>query len=94
MDYIMIERTIYDAMVSALKECRSVLLVAVNRFSQAECQEWVDNHTAQSILCRSKRSMAMLRTEGKIGYAVIEGKVFYPANEIGRFLTNNYKRYD
>lgn len=49
----MIERTIYDAMVSALKECRSVLLVAVNRLSHPECQEWIDNRTAQSILCRS-----------------------------------------
>ena len=38
--------------------------------------------------------MAMLRTEGKIGYALIEGKVFYPANEIGKLLINNYDRYD
>lgn len=88
----MIERTIYDAMVSALKECHYVLLVAVNRLSHTERHEWIDNHTAQSILCRSQRSMAMLRTEGKIGYTLIEGKVFYPAKEIGRLLTNNYER--
>lgn len=45
-------------------------------------QEWIDNHSAQAILYRSQRSMVMLRTEGKIGYTLIEGKVFYPANEI------------
>ena len=93
MDYIMIERTVYDAMVTALKECRQMLTTALCRLSHNRRQEWIDNHSAQAILCRSQRSMAMLRTEGKIGYTIIEGKVFYPANEIGRYLTNNYERY-
>jgi len=26
--------------------------------------------------------------EGKIGYSIIEGKVYYPAGEIGRLLYN------
>lgn len=94
MDYIMIERTVYDAMVSALYECQELLAKSVNKLSGNMRQEWIDNHSAQAILCRSQRSMAMLRTEGKIGYALIEGKVFYPANEIGKLLTNNYDRYD
>lgn len=93
MDYIMIERTVYDAMVVALKECRELLARAVNRISHNERQGWIDNHSAHSILRRSQRSMATLRTDGKIGYALIEGKVFYPANEIGRFLNDNYEKY-
>ena len=90
----MIERTVYDAMVSALYECRELLAKSVNKLSGSMRQEWIDTHSAQAILCRSQRSMAMLRTEGKIGYTFIEGKVFYPTNKIGRFLTNNYNRYD
>ena len=93
MDYIMIERTVYDAMVVALKECRELLAKAVNRISRNERHEWIDNNSAQGILRRSQRSMAMLRADGKIGYTLIEGKVFYPANEIGRFINDNYERY-
>lgn len=94
MDYIMIERSVYDAMVSALYECRELLVKSVNKLSGNLRQGWIYNHSAQAILCRSQRSMAMLRTEGKIGYTFIEGKVFYPANEIGKLLINNYERYD
>lgn len=93
MDYIMIERTVYDAMVAALNECRELLAKAVNRISRNERQEWIDNNSAQGILRRSQRSMATLRNDGKIGYSLIKGKVFYPTNEIGRFLNDNYERY-
>ena len=91
----MIERTVYDAMVSALYECQELLAKSVNKLSGNTRQEWIDNHSAQAILCRSQRSMADVayRRENH-GYTLIEGKVFYPANEIGRLLTNNYERYD
>lgn len=94
MGYIMIERSVYDAMVLVLYESRELLVKSVNKLSGNLRQEWIDNHSAQAILCRSQRSMAMLRTEGKIGYTLIEGMVFYPANEIGKLLINNYERYD
>lgn len=93
MDYIMIERTVYDAMVVALKECRQMLTTALCRLSHNRRQEWIDNNSTQSILRRSQRSMATLRTDGKIGYTLIEGKVYYPADEIGRILNENYKKY-
>lgn len=89
----MIERTVYDAIVSALYECRELLAKAVNKISRNERQEWIDSHSAQGILRRSQRSMAMLRADGKIGYTLIEGKVYYPADEIGRLLNDNYERY-
>lgn len=93
MDYIMIERTVYDAMVVALKECRQMLTTALCRLSHNRRQEWIDNNSTQSILRRSQRSMAALRADGKIGYTLIEGKVYYPADEIGRILNENYKKY-
>jgi hypothetical protein len=37
--------------------------------------------------------MATMRTDGKIGYSIIEGKAFYPADEIRRILKDNYKKY-
>ncbi len=93
MDYIMIERTVYDAMVTALKECRRMLTTALCPLSYNSRQGWIDNHSTQGILRRSQRSMATLRADGKIGYALIEGKVYYPADEIGRFLNDNYEKY-
>lgn len=93
MDYIMIERTVYDAMVTALKECRQVLATALCRLSYNSRQEWIDNHSTQGILRRSQRSMATLRADGKIGYTLIEGKFFYTADKIGRFMKDNYEKY-
>lgn len=88
MEYITIERGVYDAMVSTLAECRSILAKAIRHLSGNERQEWIDNISAQSILRRSQRGMTLLRMEGKIGYSIIEGKVYYPADEIGRLLYN------
>lgn len=65
MDYIMIERTVYDAVVVELKECRELSAKSVNRISRNERQEWIDNNSAQGILRRSQRSMVTLRTDGK-----------------------------
>ena len=93
MDYILIERTIYDAMVSALADCHSYLHTTFDRLMRAERQEWVDNHTAQNILRRWQRGMTALRRDGKIGYSLMEGKVFYPVEEIGRILNENYENY-
>lgn len=64
MDCIMIERTVYDAMVSALYECRELLAKSVNKLSGNMRQEWIDNHFAQAILCRSQRSMAIYPANG------------------------------
>ena len=89
MEYIRIERSVFDAMLSALADCRSVLVMALTRLSRNERQEWIDNVSAQGILRRSQRGMTLLRMEGKIGYSVIEGKVYYPASEIGRLLNYN-----
>lgn len=94
MEYVTIERSVYDAMVATLAECRSILGEAVMRLSGNERQEWIDNHSAQSILRRSQRSMTTLREEGKIGYTIIEGKVYYPAEEIGRLLHHCKDDYD
>ena len=90
MDYIMIERTVYDAMVAALKDCRTALQSAVSRLSYKSRDEWIDNNSAQSILCKSQRSLQNMRATGAIGYSLLNGKVFYPANEIGRLLEQGF----
>ena len=92
MEYVRIERSVFDAMLFALADCRSVLVLAVNRLSRSERQEWIDNISAQEILRRSQRGMTALRMEGKIGYSVIEGKVYYPASEIERILHYNIEQ--
>lgn len=94
MSYIMIERVMYDAMVSALRQCRDILAKTVLRMNPSVKQEWIDGQTAQSILQRSQRSMATLRADGKIGYSLIEGRVYYPSHEIGRMLNRQYKKYE
>ncbi len=89
MDYIMIERTMFDALVRGVRECRSTLENALYSIG-IRPSGWVDNNTAQLILQRSSRTMQSLRSSGRIGYSIIEGKVFYPESEIARMLNQHY----
>lgn len=89
MDYIMIERHLFDALVRGVRECRSILDSALSAMCCTRLS-WIDNHSAQTILQRSNRTMQSLRSSGRIGYSIIDGKVFYPDKEIARFLTQNY----
>ncbi len=89
MDYIMIERAMFDALVRGVRECRSTLEKALAGIG-IQSSDWVDNNTAQLILQRSSRTMQSLRSSGRIGYSIIEGKVFYPESEIVRMLNQHY----
>ena len=85
----MIERTLFDALLRGVRECRSTLSTALSAIVINQ-RGWVDNATAQTILKRSTRTMQSLRSSGRIGYSLIEGKVFYPESEIIRILNQNY----
>ena len=89
MDYIMIERNLFNALVRGVRECRYALEKALSAIA---CQRsgWVDNHTAQLILQRSTRTMQSLRSSGRIGYSIVDGKVFYPESEIAKMLNQSY----
>lgn len=89
MDYIMIERHLFDALVKGVRECRSALDTALSAV-RSHRNGWVDNNSAQVILQRSTRTMQSLRSSGRIGYSIIDGKVFYPEKEIARVLNQHY----
>lgn len=89
MNYVMIERSLFDALVRGMRDCRSSLMSALSAIG-VNRSGWVDNVAAQSILQRSTRTMQSLRSSGRIGYSIIEGKVFYPESEIARMLHQNY----
>ena len=85
----MIERTLFDALVRGVRECRSTLSTALSAIV-INRKGWIDNATAQTILQRSTRTMQSLRSSGRIGYSIVEGKVFYPESEISRMLNQHY----
>lgn len=60
--------------------------------STIDCQRsgWIDNPTAQLILQRSTGTMQSLRSSGRIGYSLVDGKVFYPESEIARMWNRDY----
>ena len=90
MDFIKIERRVFEALVSTLNNCHEALLTAISQLSHTPRDEWIDNECARNILCKSNRTMQTLRSSGKIGYSIMEGKVFYPSAEIARLLNENY----
>lgn len=86
----MIERTLYESLVRKISDCSRHL---ENMLQHTFCNktEWLDNNQAQAILHRSPRTLQTLRSSGKIGYSIIDGKVLYPATEICRLLNQHYK---
>lgn len=46
-----------------------------------------------AIISIGTRSLQTMRSSGKIGYSIVDGKVFYPVKEIDRVLTQSYKKY-
>lgn len=90
MEYITIERSVFDAMVRTLRRCQESLDTAISRLSHKSRDEWIDNLSAQGILRKSARSMQTLRSSGKLGYTLMEGKIFYPASEVGRLIDDSY----
>lgn len=80
-------------MVEALHNCRKTLEHSIARLHRHTGEDWIDNDAAQAILQRNARSLQTLRSSGQIGYTTIDGKVYYPASEIGR-LFNNRMQYE
>ena len=86
----MIERTLYESLVRKISEC-SRHLENILRHTLNDKTEWLDNTQAQAILHRSPRTLQTLRSSGKIGYSIIDGKVLYPSIEVRRLLNQSYK---
>lgn len=57
MDYVVIERVVYDAILARIDECAGRLEALMRLYAPRNLDEWVDNDTAQSILKLGLRSM-------------------------------------
>ena len=92
MDYILIERTIFNAIAERITEYSAMLDKMMDTLGRNPLGNWVDNERAQRLLHRGKRSLQTLRSSGKIGYTIIDGKVMYPMKEIDRYLKQSYTK--
>lgn len=92
MDYILIERAIFNGIVARITEYSAKIELAMGNLGCHPLGNWVDNERAQRLLHRGKRSLQSLRSSGKIGYTIIDGKVMYPLKEIERFISQSYRK--
>ena len=92
MDYVIIEKAIFSAIVERVTEYSAMLDKMIDRFGCSPLGNWVDNERSQRLLHRGKRSLQILRSSGKIGYTIIDGKVMYPLKEIDRYLKQSYTK--
>lgn len=92
MDYIVIERIVFDALVSQISDCAHTVEKFLKLLTPRSLDDWVDNTAAKSMLRLGTRSLQTMRSSGKIGYSIIDGKVFYPMSEIDRVLTQSYTK--
>lgn len=89
MEYILIEKIIFDSIIARLKDCASEVAKLKQNFGVKPLDDWIDNQTAQRLLKRGQRTLQTLRSTGKLGYSIIEGKVFYPRTELMRYLAQS-----
>jgi len=89
MEYILIEKFIFESIIARLKDCASEVAKLKQNFGVKPLDDWIDNQTAQRLLKRGQRTLQTLRSTGKLGYSIIEGKVFYPRTELMRYLAQS-----
>lgn len=89
MEYMLIEKYVFESIIRCLKECAAEVSRIKHNFGIKPLDDWIDNQTAQRLLQRSQRTLQTLRSTGKLGYSIIEGKVFYPRTELMRFLNQS-----
>ena len=53
-------------------------------------EDWIDNQDAAMLLHLSKRKLQYLRTEGKLPYTTLDGKVYYLRSDIEKLLLAHY----
>ena len=76
MDYILIERAIFNAIVARITEYSAKIELAMGNLGCHPLGNWVDNERAQRLLQRGKRSLQSLRSSGKkIGRASCRERV-------------------
>lgn len=92
MDYVVIERIAFDAILAQIDECAGAIRILLKMITPRSLDDWVDNTVAKSMLKLGTRSLQTMRSSGRIGYSIVDGKVFYPVNEIDRVLTQSYKK--
>ena len=89
MEYILIEKFIFESIIARLKDCASEVAKLKQNFGVKPLDDWIDNQTAQRLLKRGQRTLQTLRSTRKLGYSIIEGKVFYPRTELMRYLAQS-----
>lgn len=92
MDYIVMERIVFDALVSQIADCTHTVEKFMKLITPRSLDDWIDNNAAKSLLRLGTRSLQTMRSSGKIGYSIIDGKVFYPMGEIYRVLNQYYTK--
>jgi len=92
MDYVVIERIAFDAILAQIDECAGAIRILSKMVTLRSLDDWVDNTVAKSMLKLGTRSLQAMRSSGKIGYSIVDCKVFYPVKESDRVLTQSYKK--
>ena len=91
MDYVVIERIAFDAILVQIDECAGTVRILLKMVTPRSLDDWVDNTVAKSMLKLGTRSLQTMRSSGKIGYSIVDGKVFYPIKRLTVCLPNHTK---
>ena len=92
MDYVVIERIAFDTILAQIDECAGAIRILLKIVTPRSLDDWVDNAVAKSMLKLGTRSLQTMRSSGRIGYSIVDGKEFYPMKEIDLVLTQSYKK--
>lgn len=86
MEYIAIDRNLYNEVVATISATSQEIRAEYEVFKESIDLEWIENDELSRLLTLSKRQLKGYRERGLIGYTMIGSKVYYKRSDVERFI--------
>ena len=87
MEYVAIEKSDYEQLLSTIKKAATEISAIAE-----ECtinSEWIENGELAEMLGLSKRQLQGYRERGVLGFSTIGRKIYYRRDEVEKLIKNN-----
>ena len=87
MEYVAIEKSDYEQLLSTIKKAATEISAIAEECSINS--EWIENGELAEMLGLSKRQLQGYRERGVLGFSTIGRKIYYRRDEVEKLIKNN-----
>ena len=87
MEYVAIEKSEYEQLLSSIKKTVTEIRAIAEEYSINS--EWIENGELAEMLGLSKRQLQGYRERGVLGFSTIGRKIYYRRDDVARLIKNN-----